>query len=90
LALPADVVLEAEPESEPGVLDEPDVPEVPDVPDEPDVAVPGRLAVAWAARALKAARVLFEDALEGLSAFALLPLVFISSSKRGRAALTLH
>jgi hypothetical protein len=87
LALPADVVLEAEPESEPGVLDEPDVP---DVPDEPDVAAPGRLAVAWAARALKAARVLFEDALEDLSAFALLPLVFISSSKRGRVALTLH
>jgi len=90
LALPADVVLEAEPESEPGVLDELEEPDVPEVPDVPDVAVPGRLTVACAARALKAARVLFEDALEDLSAFALLPPVFISSLKRGRVALTLH
>jgi hypothetical protein len=63
LALPALVV--DEPDAPPLEPEEPEVPAVPEV--EPvlpvlpvaDVASPGRLTVAWAARVLKAARVLF-------------------------------
>jgi hypothetical protein len=56
------------------VVEEPDVPpevpelpEVPEVPPDVDVASPGRLAVAWAARAWKAERVLFVAALLDVS-----------------------
>jgi hypothetical protein len=56
-ALPAEVVVEPEPEPEP--LEPEEVPDEPEVPLDTEVAVPGRLTVAWAARAWKAARVLF-------------------------------
>jgi hypothetical protein len=45
----------------------PVLPVLPEVP--PDVASPGRLTVAWAARALKAARVLFVAGLVSLARF---------------------
>lgn len=58
---PAPLLLELEVPAVPEVLPVlpvlPVPPELPEVP--PDVAPPGRLTVAWAARALKAARVLF-------------------------------
>ena len=55
---PAPLLLELEVPAVPEVLPVLPVPPVlPEVP--PDVASPGRLTVAWAARALKAARVLF-------------------------------
>lgn len=55
LDAPAPLLLEPEVPAVPEVL--PVLPVLPEVP--PDVASPGRLTVAWAARALKAARVLF-------------------------------
>jgi hypothetical protein len=63
LALPAEVVVEPEPEPESEPVEPEEVPDVPEVPLDTEVAVPGRLKVAWAARAWKAARVLFVAAL---------------------------
>ena len=61
-ALPADVVPEVPPLEVPEPED-PDVPDVPEVPPDTEVALPGRLTVAWLARAWKAARVLFVEGL---------------------------